>query len=164
MTSLPTNMIDDNNTSTQADRQADRQTHRKAGGLKDKQTGTQIIPSRKCWNRAFKPSKNSTWTQFESTPRSGLSTTTWPESICASELLRAFVSLPESDTDRHCKKIDSNRHLRRGSTRPCRGCLFNIARACAGKWTLPDTFELAQHGLVEGVCSILPEPVQENGL
>ena len=153
MTSLHTNMIDDDNdnTSTQADRQADRQTHRKAGGLKDKQTGTQIIPSRKCSNRAFKPSKNSTWTQFESTPRSGLWTTTWPESTCASELLRVFLSLPESDTDRHCRKIDSNRHLRRGSTQPCRACLLKIARACAGKWALTDTFEKAHHGLVEGV-------------
>ena len=30
-----------------------------------------------------------------------------------------------------CGEKDSNRHLRRGSTRPCRGCLFNISRAYA---------------------------------
>ena len=65
---------------------------------------------------------------------------------------------------RVCRKTDSTRHLRTGSTRPCRGCLFNTARACAGKWTLTDTFEEAQHGLVEGGCSILPEPAQENEL
>ena len=38
-----------------------------------------------------------------------------------------------------CRKMDSNRHLRRGSRRPCRGCLFNIPRACAGKRNLTDT-------------------------
>ena len=50
-----------------------------------------------------------------------------------------------------CRKIDSNRHLRRGSTQPCRACLLKIARAYAGKWALTDTFEKAHHGLVEGV-------------
>ena len=28
----------------------------------------------------------------------------------------------------------------------------------------PHTFEEAQHGLVEGVCSIFPQPVQDYGL
>ena len=46
----------------------------------------------------------------------------------------------------------------------CRRCLFNIAQACTGKWTRTDTFEESQYDLVEGVCSILPEPAQENGL
>ena len=46
-----------------------------------------------------------------------------------------------------CGEKDSNRHLRRGSTRPCQRCLFNIPRACAGKWILTDIFEVAQRGL-----------------
>ena len=46
----------------------------------------------------------------------------------------------------------------------CRRCLFNIARACAGKCTLTDTLEEAYHGILEDVCLIFPEPVQENGL
>ena len=43
--------------------------------------------------------------------------------------------------------MGSNTHLRRGSTRSCQRCLFNISRACAGKWILTDIFEVAQRGL-----------------
>ena len=46
-----------------------------------------------------------------------------------------------------CGEKDSNRHLRRGSTRPCQRCLFNISRACAGKWILTDIFEVTQRSL-----------------
>ena len=67
-----------------------------------------------------------------------------------------------------CRKKDPNRFLRWRektiSTKADVGFDSQISRACAGKWTLTDTFRQAQRGLVEGVCSILAEPVQENGL
>ena len=62
-----------------------------------------------------------------------------------------------------CRKIDSNRDLRKASRRPCRGCLFNIPRARAGKWTLTNTFEKLQDDLVEGVCSIFPSLCRKMG-
>ena len=74
----------------------------------------------------------------------------------------ALSSIPYSPSP--CRQTDSNRHLCTGFTRPCRRCLFHIARARAGKWTLTDASEEALHRLVEGVCPIFPERVQENGL
>ena len=46
-------------------------------------SGPRPNSSRKSSNRASKPTRNSTWTQFESTSRGGLWTATWPWSVGA---------------------------------------------------------------------------------